>query len=273
MPKAETWEGAARRLAEPFPIDDIEFRIGSTSGGRGLLLPYITNRAIMDRLDEVFGLEGWQDDFERWGTEKGNICRIKVRLNAESEWITKTDGADDSDMEAFKGGLSNAEKRTGVKLGIGRYLYLLPKWWVALDGKYPAKGEEDRIRKQFPAWALPKGSGKPPQTIQRSNNGTKTTGEESPSTKDTPPEERPLTKTARLEVHKKLQSWYNESGYNPPLDDYDTVTKVHLLAATGKQSLKDLVSGDINKVLDKEAFEEKIKAHIRELEEDFSDAE
>ena len=38
-------------------------------------------------------------------------------------WISKSDGADDSNIEGAKGGLSDAFKRAAVKFGIGRYLY------------------------------------------------------------------------------------------------------------------------------------------------------
>ena len=41
----------------------------------------------------------------------------------DGEWITKSDGADDSNIEGAKGGISDALKRAAVLFGIGRYLY------------------------------------------------------------------------------------------------------------------------------------------------------
>ena len=52
------------KLAEPFPAEDIEWRIQSSgmSGGKpwARVLAYVTARAIMARLDEVCGPEGWR---------------------------------------------------------------------------------------------------------------------------------------------------------------------------------------------------------------------
>ena len=42
---------------------------------------------------------------------------------SDGEWIGKSDGADDSNIEAAKGGLSAALKRAAVQWGIARYLY------------------------------------------------------------------------------------------------------------------------------------------------------
>ena len=44
-------------LARPFAPEDLEWRIQVTSKDKasGLAIPYVTNRAIQDRLDEVVG--------------------------------------------------------------------------------------------------------------------------------------------------------------------------------------------------------------------------
>lgn len=59
------------------------------------------------------------------------------------EWVTKADGAGDSDVEAEKGAISDALKRAAVKWGIGRYLYDLGNIWVDTE---PA-GRSVRIKK------------------------------------------------------------------------------------------------------------------------------
>lgn len=51
------------------------------------------------------------------------------------QWIDKTDGAEDSDIEAVKGGLSDAFKRAAVKWNIGRYLYSFNTVWVAAEAR------------------------------------------------------------------------------------------------------------------------------------------
>lgn len=139
------------KLKAPFHPDDIEWRVGSTSKDKtkGMALAYVTNRAIQNRLDEVFGIFGWRNEFIEW---KGGaqLCGISVKFG--DEWITKWDGAADSNMESVKGGLSDSMKRAAYQWGIGRYLYKLEGQWVPLrDGKYLAEIP------MLPDWALPEG--------------------------------------------------------------------------------------------------------------------
>lgn len=140
-----------RELQKPFKEEEIEWRVGATNKDKtmGLALPYVTNKAIQNRLDEVFGVFGWKNEFKEW---KGNsqLCGISIWDEDKSEWLTKYDGADDTTMESTKGGLSDSMKRAAVQFGIGRYLYKLDPIWVPLkDGKYL-----DFIP-QLPVWALP----------------------------------------------------------------------------------------------------------------------
>ncbi len=124
-------------LAAPFPAEDVEWKPGATTRDktRGLAMAYISSRAVQDRLDEVCGPDGWKNEF-RPAPEGGVLCGISVRVTSPdgtSEWITKWDGAENTDVEAVKGGLSGAMKRAAVQWGIGRYLYRLPQHWVRLD--------------------------------------------------------------------------------------------------------------------------------------------
>lgn len=116
-------------LKNPFDPSEIEFRAGATNQDKtkALALPYLTSRAVMDRLDEVCSPENWQDVYMA-GPDGGVLCGISIKVG--DAWITKFDGAGNSDIEAVKGGLSDAFKRAGVKWGIGRYLYGLPAVWV-----------------------------------------------------------------------------------------------------------------------------------------------
>lgn len=154
----KTWEQVARELKTPFHPDDIEWRVGSTTQdkSKGLALAYITNRAIQNRLDEVFGLNNWRNEFKPW-QNNGVLCGISFRLEGDAEWITKWDGSDESNMDATKGGLSGAMKRAGYQLGIGRYLYELTSQWVEL--KQQGKGHviKPGCEPQLPDWAVPEG--------------------------------------------------------------------------------------------------------------------
>ena len=109
-------------LKRPFPVNKIKWR----PGGGGKDLCYIDARDVMDRLDQVFGMFGWQTNYEFMGGRM--ICNLSVRFDSDyesgkSEWITKSDGSDDTNIEGEKGGISGALKRSAVLLGIGRYLY------------------------------------------------------------------------------------------------------------------------------------------------------
>lgn len=127
-------------LTEPFDAEDVEWRVGSVTRDKkkGMALPYLTSRAVCQRLDDVFGPGGWKNEY-RAGPDGGVVCRIYFR-NEEGEWVWREDGADNTDVEAVKGGLSSAMKRAGAALGIGRYLYALPAQWIALDerGRFAA---------------------------------------------------------------------------------------------------------------------------------------
>ena len=107
------------RLAAPFPAEDVEWKPGATTRdkSKGLAMAYITARAVQERLDEVFGPGNWKNEF-RAGPDGGVLCRIYFK-NEDGEWVWREDGADNTDVEAVKGGLSNAMKRAGAALGIG----------------------------------------------------------------------------------------------------------------------------------------------------------
>jgi hypothetical protein len=144
------------RLRMPFNVNRVSWRVGATNsksnGGeasKGIALAYIDARDVMHRLDEVFGLEGWQDSYSE--TPSGRlICSISVMINGE--WVRKSDGAGDTDVEGEKGAISDAFKRAAVKLGIGRYLYELGTTWVEVD-----KWKKIQNPPQLPSWATPDG--------------------------------------------------------------------------------------------------------------------
>lgn len=149
-------------LAMPFPAEEIEWRVGSTNKDKtkGIALAYLTSRAVMNRLDDVLGPENWQDTYTPIpgsnGDTKGYLCTIGIRIG--DEWLYKQDGADESNLEAIKGGISDALKRAAVKWGVGRYLYNLPNEWVPIE----SYGNSYKLSKtpNLPAWALPQGTKK-----------------------------------------------------------------------------------------------------------------
>ncbi|MEM1054598.1 MAG: Rad52/Rad22 family DNA repair protein [Bacteroidota bacterium] len=163
------------RLSAPFPADDVEWKPGATTRDKkkGLAMAYITARAVQDRLDEVFTPGGWKNEF-REGPSGGVICRIYFKTgetlaDGSPEWAWREDGADNTDVEAVKGGLSNAMKRAGAALGIGRYLYKLPQPWVPLDDRGRFQ-QTPRIPREF----LPQGAPTPSAAAPRRDEPQRT---------------------------------------------------------------------------------------------------
>ena len=149
-------------LAKPFHQDEVNWRVGAKSKDdkKGMALAYVDARAVMNRLDVVMGIDGWQDEYQV--IDGRTICRLGIRIDAE--WIWKSDGAGDSAVEGEKGGISDAFKRAGVKWGIGRYLYDLDSPWVELD-----EHKRMKTRPQLPPWALPENHQASFRAIQSTN--------------------------------------------------------------------------------------------------------
>lgn len=125
---------ALAALSDPFPDTAISWRIGATNGDKtkGMALAYIDARDVMERLDTVCGPGNWQDRYVE--TPKGRIlCSLSVRIGGE--WVEKSDGAGETDVESDKGAISDALKRAAVKWGIGRYLYNIDSPWVDVEVK------------------------------------------------------------------------------------------------------------------------------------------
>lgn len=144
------------QLKAPFQPSQISWRIGSTTADkkRGMALAYIDARDVMDRLDEVCGPDGWQCTYPHANGK--TVCAIGIRVEREgglAEWVWKSDGAGDSDIEAEKGALSDAFKRSAVRWGIGRYLYHLDSPWVEITAAGKsfkiADGEKLRLEKML----------------------------------------------------------------------------------------------------------------------------
>ena len=123
-------------LNRPFKV--VRWREGYGKNPKDLV--YIDARDVMTRLDEVFGQENWQTNYQFIGGRM--MCSISVRFSPDGEWIVKSDGSDDTKIESEKGGISSALKRAAVLLGIGRYLYnpnafnsnREPAFWATPEG-------------------------------------------------------------------------------------------------------------------------------------------
>lgn len=158
------------QLQAPFSPDDIEWRIQQKDKNNewALVLAYVTNRAIQNRLDDVFDVGGWQNEYKE-APDGGVMCGISAHVG--DQWVTKWDGAENTEIEKVKGGLSNAMKRAAVQWGIGRYLYNLEATFVKPTQLKPPnmKGYQQYYDKdtkkryywkipELPVWATPNGS-------------------------------------------------------------------------------------------------------------------
>jgi hypothetical protein len=133
-----------KALAAPFNPNDVHWRIGSKGrDNTASALAYIDARNVMDRLDEVVGPENWQ----RRHSIHGDFILCEVGIKIDGEWVWKADGAEETRIEAQKGGLSDAFKRAAVSWGVGRYLYGLDTPWVKLtqDGRKILESEKKKL--------------------------------------------------------------------------------------------------------------------------------
>jgi hypothetical protein len=146
----------AARLAEPFPPEEVHFRPGSTSGNRALALAYVDARSVMDRLDAVLGVDGWEDSYSV--LPNGSVvCVLTCRI--DGHLVRKTDvgspSEQDDEGDRTKAAFSDGLKRAAVHFGVFRYGYRLPRQWCDWD---PQKRQFVR-QPVLPAWALPKSKG------------------------------------------------------------------------------------------------------------------
>src|SRR5829696_9200620 len=157
-PRDPEVQALASALSAPFEPKGIKFKPQMVKNNRALAMAYIDARLIQDRLDEVLGVENWEDAYKLL-PDGSVMCRLRVKLG--DRWISKTDVGSPSEQpdlgDRLKAAFSDALKRAAVKFGIGRYLYRLAAQWVDYD---PVKKQLTQLP-QLPAFALPKPKGQP----------------------------------------------------------------------------------------------------------------
>lgn len=151
-------------LAEPFQATEVKFKPAVISGGRALALAYVDARVIQDRLDEVLGVENWQDSYKCMD-DGSVVCRLRLRIG--EQWVTKMDVGGPTEThdtgDRRKAAFSDALKRAAVKFGVGRYLYRFPAQWVDYDSHKKQFSQQPKL----PAFAIPaKKPAKPTRTTE-----------------------------------------------------------------------------------------------------------
>lgn len=135
-PNAFTYYGRQALLVAPFERRSIKLKIQAFAKNktRGLIAPYLDARDIMDRLDFVFPA-AWSVHYDA----DAHACSILI--DEATRKVTDVGGSDD-----YKTFMSDAFKRAAVHLGIGRYLYRLPKYYADLEGDERFKKIKDPDR-------------------------------------------------------------------------------------------------------------------------------
>lgn len=180
--KLDNW--VYSRLAEPFPVEEVSFRVGVGS----MVMAYLDARAIVSRLNSVVGAENWTDSYVPVSLQETlfkpldeNGKMVKKPLYKENYrqeiykqtydgmkcsltvlGITKEDVGSMSYTDQLKGAASDALKRAAVKFGVGAYLYDLKN----LRGHRI----EDGIVVQppeLPDWALPHERPDPREALEK----------------------------------------------------------------------------------------------------------
>jgi len=129
------------KFKKPFPVDQLKWR----KGGGGKELVYLGAQQYQHRLDEVMGTD-WQCEYNAI-TESGlTACRVGIKI--DDEWIWRSSGAGQTNIEGEKGSFTDSFKRACSAWGIGRYLYFitegrdLPEWATP-------EGYDKRMEKKY----------------------------------------------------------------------------------------------------------------------------
>lgn len=126
---------------------DIECRVQSVSMTRNgkvgaVLLIYKDARVDMRIMDKIFGPYGWQRTHEL--IDGTLYCNIDIWDEEKKCWVRKQDAGVESNTEKEKGRASDAFKRAGFNVGIGRELYTAPFTWIELwEGEYYKAGSQN----------------------------------------------------------------------------------------------------------------------------------
>lgn len=113
--------------------NEIECRVGQKTkdGNKYSVLLYKTARTDMAILDELYGYNNWQVEYQMVGSSL--FCTISIWDSEKKQWIMKQSNGSESNMEAEKGQASDAFKRAGFMVGIGRELYSAPQIWLSSE--------------------------------------------------------------------------------------------------------------------------------------------
>ena len=121
--------------------EEIEIRVQQITEKGAQLLLYKDSRCDKRILDETYGITGWKNRYEEI---KGNLfCTISIWDDEKQQWVDKCDCGTESFSEKEKGEASDAFKRAGFNVGIGRELYTRIFYFASVPTKKNEKGKYD----------------------------------------------------------------------------------------------------------------------------------
>ena len=125
--------------------EEIEIRVAQILEKGVQLLLYKDSRCDKRILDETFEINGWKNKYEEI---KGNLfCTISIWDDDKKQWIDKCDCGTESFSEKEKGEASDAFKRAGFNVGIGRELYTRIFYFAKVPTKKNEKGKYELVNK------------------------------------------------------------------------------------------------------------------------------
>jgi hypothetical protein len=130
--------------------DEIEVRVGQVGATGVSLLLYKDARCDKRILDEVFGIDGWANCYSEI---KGNLyCSIMIQDKNTGMWIQKQDCGVETFADKEKGEASDAFKRAGFNVGIGRELYTKIFIFIPTETKKNEKTGRYELVDRFAKW-------------------------------------------------------------------------------------------------------------------------
>jgi len=149
-----------KELSKPFDPKVVQFRPGRKNKKVGateaLALAFVDPREYQQRLDDVVGSE-WSVRVEPLGN---NALKVSLTIMG----VTREDvgEGDPDDDNTYTTAFAQGFKRACAAFGLGRYLYRLPKAWVAYDAERKKLLETPAL----PKWAVPEGAAYIPPVSQ-----------------------------------------------------------------------------------------------------------
>lgn len=158
---------AFEALLVPFEHEHLEFKVEvkSKDGQKAQASTYVDPRRYMERLDAAFGPANWSVEYKQLG-DQAVIARLEITVDGVKTVREDVGEFGSGGRSQFPTATAQAFKRACASLGLGRYLYFLPKMWGAIN-QYSQFEESElvRFKKMVPA-----PSGKPqnkPQATEK----------------------------------------------------------------------------------------------------------